>query len=50
MSDSCLFSSEKKKKNRTINLYIQTEHICKGTVQSKLAHSYSKGSAQGDAS
>lgn len=24
-------------KNMTIHLYIQTEHICKGTVQSKLA-------------
>lgn len=25
-------------KNMTIHLYIQTEHICKGTVQSKLSH------------
>lgn len=48
MSDSCLFSSGKK--NRPINLYIQTEHICKGTAQSKPAHSYSEGSAEGDAS
>lgn len=49
MNDSCLFSSGRKK-NRTIHLYIQTEHICKGTVQSKLAHSYSKGNAEGDVS
>lgn len=25
-------------KNTTIHLYIQTEHICKGTAESKLAH------------
>lgn len=25
-------------KNMTIHLYIQMEHICRGTVQSKLAH------------
>lgn len=48
MSDSCLFSSGRKKKYRTIHLHIQTEHICKGTVQNKLAHSYSKGNAEGD--
>lgn len=36
MRNSHLFSSGKK--NMTIHLYIQTEHICEGTVQSKLAH------------
>lgn len=32
-------------KKKTIHLYIQTEHICKGAVQSKLAHN---GTHKGD--
>lgn len=35
MCDRRLFSFEKK---MTIHVYIQTENICKETVQSKLAH------------
>lgn len=43
-----VYSPLEEKKNRTIHLHIQTEHICKGTVQNKLAQSYSKGSTEGD--
>lgn len=33
-----IYSPLEKKINMTIYLYIQTQHICKGAVQNKLAH------------
>lgn len=47
MSDSCLFSSGIKKIRQSICIF-RLSIFVKGTVQNKLAHSYSKGNAEGD--